>query len=142
MAIASALCTSFKQEILQGLHLSSHTYKIALFSSAASLDAATISYTGQTGEVANGNGYTTGGVALSGFTTSKSGTTAWLDFTSDPSWANATITARGALIYNDTLAGKNAVAVLDFGADKTSTNGTFQVTFPSADASNALIRIA
>jgi len=82
------------------------------------------------------------GATLSGFVTGSSGTTAWIDFTTDPTWANSTITARGALIYNDTLAGKNAVAVLDFGADITSTNGTFLVTFPTADATNALIRIA
>lgn len=81
------------------------------------------------------------GATLSGFVTGSSGTTAWIDFTTDPSWANSTITARGALIYNSTKSNK-AVAVLDFGSDITSTNGTFLVTFPTADASNALIRFA
>ena len=140
MAITSALCTSYKQEILQGIHLAADTYKIALFTSAASLDAATAAYS-STNEVANGNGYTTGGATLSGFTTGNSGTTAWIDFTTDPSWSNATITARGALIYNSSRSNK-AVAVIDFGADKTSTNGTFLITLPTADASNALIRLA
>lgn len=140
MAITAALCTSYKQEVLAGTHLSSNTYKIALFTSAATLSAATTAYAA-TNEVANGNGYTTGGATLSGFTTGSSGTTAWIDFSTDPTWTTATITARGALIYNSSVSNK-AVCVLDFGADITSTAGTFTVTFPAADASNALIRLA
>lgn len=139
MAITAALCNSYKQEILQGIHLAADTYKIALYTSSASLDATTTTYSG-TNEVANGNGYATGGATLSGFTVSGSGSTAWLDFTTDPEWATSTITARGALIYNSSRSNK-AVAVLDFAADKTSTNGTFKVQFPTADASTGLIRI-
>ena len=140
MAITAAICTSFKQEVLGGEHLAANTYKIALYTSAATLDATTTAYSA-TNEVANGNGYTTGGATLSGFTRGNSGTTAWIDFTSDPAWTTSTITARGALIYNSSVSNK-AVCVLDFGADKTSTNGTFTVVFPTADASNALIRLA
>lgn len=140
MAITSALCTSYKLELLSGVHLAADVYKIALFTSAASLDATTTAYAA-TNEVANGNGYTTGGATLATFAASSSGTTAWLDWTVDPSWASATFTARGALIYNSTRANK-AVAVLDFGADKTATNGTFTVVLPVADATTGLIRIA
>ena len=140
MAITSALCTSYKMQVLSGIHLAADTYKIALYTSAATLDASTTAYSG-TNEVANGNGYTTGGATLSGFATSSSGTTAWLDWTVDPSWAAATFTARGCLIYNSTQANK-AVAVYDFGADKTATNGTFTVVLPVADASTGLIRLA
>ena len=140
MAITSALCTSYKLQLLSGIHLAADTYKIALYTSAASLDASTATYSA-TNEVPNGSGYTTGGATLSGFATSSSGTTAWLDWTSDPSWAASTITARGCLIYNSTQ-GDKAVAVIDFGSDKTSTSGTFTVVLPTADASNALIRLA
>jgi len=140
MAISQALCTSFKQEILQGIHLAADVYKIALYTSSATLGATTTTYS-STNEVSNGNGYTTGGATLSGFTTNSSGTTAWIDWTVDPSWTTATITARGALIYNSSRSNK-AVAVIDFGADKTSTNGTFTATLPTADASNAVIRLA
>jgi len=137
--MASAICTSFKQEILQGIHLAAHTYKIALFTSAATLGAGTTAYSA-TNEVANGNGYTTGGLTLSGFTTSASGTTAWIDWTTDPSWAVATFTARYAVIYNSSASDK-AVAVIDFDTDKTASAGTFLITLPAADASNAIIRI-
>lgn len=135
---AQALCVSYLKEILQGVHLSTDTYKIALYTSAASLDHTTTAYSA-TNEV-SGTGYSAGGATLSGFAVNSSSKTAWLDFTSDPSWASATITARYALIYNSSQSDK-AVAVIDFGADKTSTNGTFLITFPVADASNALIRI-
>lgn len=138
MAITTAVCNSFKQEILQGIHEAADTYKIALYTSAASLGAGTTVYSA-TNEVA-GTGYSAGGANLSGFTTGLSGSTAWIDF-SDPSWASASITARGCLIYNSTQ-GNKAVAVYDFGADITSTNGTFTVVFPTADASNALIRLS
>jgi hypothetical protein len=140
-AITNALCTSFKEEALQGIHLSGATYNMALYTSAATLGAATTAYTASN-EVANGNGYTTTGQAMSGYAHSSSGTTAWLTWSSPVRWSSATITARGALIYNATLAGKNAVAVLDFGQDYTSTNGNFDVNLPTADASNAIVRIA
>lgn len=138
MAITSALCTSYKLQLLSGTHLSSDTYKVALYTSSAVMDASTTAYSA-TNEV-SGTGYSAGGATLSGFTTSSSGTTAWLDWTSDPAWASSTITARGCLIYNSTQSNK-AVAVIDFGADKTDTNGTFTVVLPTADASNALIRL-
>lgn len=147
MAITSALCTSFKKELLEGKHdfnaTSGHTFKIALYTSSASLDAATTDYT-TTGEV-TGTGYTAGGAALTNVDPTSSGTTAFIDF-ADVTWANATITAAGALIYNTTTDGgsstTNAVAVISFGGDKTSTNGDFVVQFPAADASNAIVRIA
>ena len=139
MAITAAICNSYKQEILSGTHLSSNTYKIALDTSTATLDATTTAYSA-TNEVANGNGYTTGGATLAGFTTGATGGTVWLDFSTDPTWPTSTITARGALIYNSSVSNK-AVCVLDFGSDIVSTNGTFTVQFPTADSTNALIRI-
>ena len=140
MAITQAMCTSFKTELLGGIHdLDTDTIKIALFTSSASLDAATTVYS-SSNEVANGNGYTTGGNTLSGAAISSSGTTAFVDF-SDSTWSSASFTVRGALIYNSSKSNR-AIAVLDFGADKTSTNGNFVVQFPVADASNAIIRIA
>ena len=138
MAIIQAIPTSFKAEILQGIHDSADTYKMALYTSAATLGAATTAYT-TTNEVV-GIGYTAGGVTLSGFNVTTSGTTAILDFTTDPFWENATITARGALIYNSSKSNK-AVYVLDFGSDITSTNGTFAITLPTPDVANGLIRL-
>ena len=138
MAILQAIATSFKAEILQGIHDSADTYKIALYTSAATLGATTTAYSA-TNEV-SGTGYTAGGQVLSGFNVTTSGITAILDFTTDPSWANATITARGALIYNSSKTNK-AVYVLDFGSDISSTNGEFTVTFPTPDAVSALIRL-
>lgn len=140
MAITAAVCNSFKQEILSGVHTNAHTYKIALFTSAATLGATTTTYAA-TNEVANGNGYTTGGATLTGFTTSLDSGTAILDFTTDPTWAASSFTARGALIYNSSVSNK-AVAVLDFGSDITSTSDTFTVTFPAAVAATGLVRIA
>ena len=137
MAITQAIPTSFKAEILQGIHDSADTYKIALYTSAATLGATTTAYSA-TNEVV-GTGYTIGGTTLSGFNVTTSGTTAILDF-NDPSWANATITARGALIYNSSKSNK-AVYVLDFDSDITSTNGTFAITLPTPDATNGLIRL-
>ena len=137
--MTAALCTSFKQQILQGIHLAADVYKIALFTSAAALDAATTAYS-TTNECPGTGNYTQGGIDLAGFATGSSGTTAWIDWTTNPSWASATITARGALIYNSSRANK-AVAVLDFVTDKTSTAGTFLITLPAADASNAIIRL-
>lgn len=141
MAITAAFCNSFKQELLAMTpHTAADVYKIALFTSAATLSAATTAYAA-TNEVANGNGYTTGGATLSGFSVTTDGTTPILDWTSDPSWPASTITARGALIYNSSRANK-ALAVLDFGSDITSTNGTFTVTLPAPTAATGLIRIA
>lgn len=143
MAITQAMVTSFKKAILDGeMDFSSDTsatYKIALFTSSATLGASTTAYS-TTNEVANGNGYTTGGKTLTVVAPTTSGTTAFIDF-ANVTWTSATITARGALIYKS--GGTNpAVAVLDFGADKTSTNGDFEIQFPTADASNAILRIA
>jgi hypothetical protein len=141
-AITQALCTSFKQELMQALHdftaSTGNVFKIALYTSAATLGAATTAYS-STNEV-SGTGYTAGGAALTNVTPTTSGTTAYTDF-ADVSWASSTITARGALIYNSTNANR-AVCVLDFGADKSSSNGTFTVVFPTPDATNAIIRIA
>jgi hypothetical protein len=147
MAITSALCTSFKKELLERKHdfnaTSGHTFKIALYTSAANLGASTTNYT-STSEVV-GTGYTAGGIALTNIDPTSSGTTAFIDF-ADATWASATITAAGALIYNTTTDGgtgtTNAVAVISFGGDKTSTNGDFVIQFPTADASNAIVRIA
>lgn len=135
MAITQAMCTVFKL----GDVLAADVFKIALYTSAADLGAATTVYA-VTNEVV-GTGYTAGGATLSGFARGSSGTTAWFDWTVDPAWASSTITARGALIYNSSRSNA-AVAVLDFTSDKTSTNGTFTVVLPAADASNALIRVA
>lgn len=142
MAITQAMTTSFKQELMEGVHdFTTHTFKIALFTSAATLDATTTAYS--TTNEASGTGYTAGGntLTVTGGAVSTSGTTAFIDF-ADTSWTSASITARGALIYNSSVVGNPAVAVLDFGSDKTSTDGTFTVQFPTADASNAIVRIA
>lgn len=139
MAITQAMCNSFKTELLGGTHdLDTDTIKIALFTSSATLGASTTAYS-TTNEVV-GAGYTAGGNTLAGATISLSGSTAIVDF-SDTTWSSATITARGALIYNSSKADR-AIAVLDFSTDKSSTNGDFTVVFPAADASNAIIRIA
>lgn len=143
MAITAAVCNSFKLELLPtaaGVHLSGDVYKIALYTSAATLSKATTAYSA-TNEVANGNGYTTGGATLAGLTTALDTDTAYLDWSTDPTWPAATITARGALIYNSSKSNK-AVAVLDFGGDITSTAGLFTVTLPPAAAATAAVRIA
>ena len=136
------LCTSFKQELLEGLHdfnaSGGNTYKLALYDNTATLDASTTVYT-TSGEI-SGTGYTAGGADLTNVDPSSSGTTAFTDF-DDLTFSTATITARGALIYNSTN-GNRAVCVLDFGSDKTSTAGDFTIVFPTADASNAIVRIA
>ena len=143
MAITQAMCTSFKQELLTATHdftnSTGNTFKLALYTNSASFDASTTAYTA-TNEVA-GTGYSAGGGTLTNVTPTTSGTTALTDF-ADLTFSSATITARGALIYNDTAAGDPSVVVLDFGADKTSTAGDFTIVFPTADASNAIIRIA
>lgn len=138
MAITAAVANSWKQEIIGGTHSSADTYKIALYLSTATLDATTTAYTA-TGET-SGTGYTAGGTTISGFSVSGTSTTARLDFTA-PSWASSTITARGALIYNSSKSNK-AVAVLNFGTDITSTNGTFTVNMPTVGDTTSLIRIA
>ena len=138
------MCTSFKQELLVGTHdftaSTGDTFKLALYTNSASFTAATTAYTA-TNEVANSGSYAAGGGSLVNVTPTTSGTTAFADF-DDLAFTSATITARGALIYNSSAAGDPTVAVLDFGADKTSTSGTFTIQFPTADASNAIIRIA
>ena len=138
------MCTSFKKELLQGTHnftaSSGNTFKLALYTNSASFTAATTAYTASN-EVSNSGSYSAGGGALTNVTPTSSGTTALTDF-ADLEFTSATITARGALIYNDSAAGDPTVAVLDFGADKTSTTGTFTIQFPTADATNAIIRIA
>ena len=143
MAISQAMATSFKVEILGGdFDFSSgtaDTFKIALFTSAATLSAATTAYA--TANEVTGTGYVAGGNTLTiSQVATSTGTTAFLDF-ADTTWSSATITARGALIYKS--GGTNpAIAVLDFGSDKTSTAGDFTIVFPAADSSNAIIRIA
>ena len=138
MAISQALCTSFKAEILDEVHdLVADTIKIALFTSSASLGASTTAYS-TSNEVANGNGYATGGIELTSRAVATSGTTAYFD-AADPSWTSATFTANGALIYNSSASDK-AIAVLAFGGDFTVAGGTFQIVFPAAGA-NAIIRI-
>jgi hypothetical protein len=150
------MCTSFKQEILQGIHNftsgsgggtttttgTGNTFKIALYTSSASLGAGTTAYS--TSNEVSGTNYTAGGNTLTNVTPTTSSTTALTDF-ADSTWSSSTITARGALIYNSSTAAGSAdraVVVLDFGADKTSTNGDFVIQFPAAGASTAIIRIA
>lgn len=143
MAISQAMCTSFKKELMTGTHdfttSTGDTFKLALYTSSATLDATTTAYS-VTNE-ASGTGYSAGGGTLTNVTPTTSGTTALTDF-ADLTFSSATITANGALIYNDTAAGDPSVVVLAFGGDKTSTAGDFTIQFPTADASNAIIRIA
>jgi len=143
------MCTTFKKELMFGVHdfaNGADTFKIALYTSSATLNASTTAYT-TSNQVANGNGYSTGGESLTNVSPTVSGTTALTDF-ADETWGSSSITARGALIYNSTpnttsISVTNpSVIILDFGADKTSTTGDFTVVFPTADASNAIIRIA
>lgn len=141
------LCTSFKDELLEGVHdfraSGGDTFKLALYTNSASFTAATTAYTA-TNEVGNSGTYSAGGGTLTNVSPTTSGTTAFTDF-ADLSFTSATITARGALIYNSTPAHtytNPTVCVLDFGSDKTSTTGTFTIQFPTADASNAVIRIS
>ena len=142
MAITQAVPTSFKSELMTGLHdfttTTGDVFKIALYTSSATLGASTTVYT--TTEEVSGTGYSAGGATLTNVTPTTSGSTAFVDF-ADVTWSTATFTARGALIYNSTD-GNRAVAVLDFGTDKVCTAGDFTVRFPTADATNAIIRIA
>tara|TARA_B100000123_G_scaffold263938_1_gene233496 strand:- start:8688 stop:9134 length:447 start_codon:yes stop_codon:yes gene_type:complete len=141
------MCTSFKQELLEGGHnfknSGGHTFKLAMYDNNASFTAATTAYT--TSNEVSGSGYTAGGGTLTRVDPTTSSTTAFTDF-ADLTFTNATVTARGALIYNTTTGGGSSttdtVVVLDFGGDKTSTAGDFTIQFPTADASNAIIRIA
>ena len=142
MAITQAMCTSFKTELLTGTHnftnSSGNTFKLALFTSSASLGAGTTAYS--TSNEVSGTGYSAGGSALTNVTPSADGTTAITDIV-DLTFSSSTITARGALIYNDSVSDK-AVLVLDFGADKASSSGDFTIQFPAAAAATAIIRIA
>ena len=143
MAITQAMCTSFKQELLEGVHnfknSGGSTFNLALYTSSASMGAATTAYS--TSNEVSGTGYTAKGGALTRVDPTTSGTTAFTDF-ADLTFSSSTITANGALIFNDTASGDPAVAVLAFGGDKSSTNGDFTIQFPTADSSNAIIRIA
>ena len=156
MAITQAMTTSFKQEILQGIHNftsgsgggtttttgTGNVFKIALYTSSATLSAATTTYS--TSNEVSGTNYIAGGNTLTNVTPTTSSTTALTDF-ADTTWSSSSMTARGALIYNSsTTAGTadRAIVVLDFGADKTSTSGDFTIQFPAAGASTAIIRIA
>ena len=152
MAITSAICSSFKQELLEGKHdfqtsgSGGHSFKIALYTSSATLGASTTAYSA-TNEITNtaGSAYTAGGAALTNTGVGLTSTTAFTDF-SDVQYTSASFTANGALIYNTTTDGgsstTNAVAVIAFGSDKTATNGTFTIQFPANDSSNAIIRLA
>jgi hypothetical protein len=150
MSIQQTATTSFKVQLLQAVHnfgpTSPNTFKIALYTGAANISATTTAYT-TSGEVPSGGGYTTGGNTLAISVSPTSGNnsalvpTAYISFT-NTSWTNATFTCRGALIYNDSVAGDPSVAVLDFGADKTVSNDTFTIIFPTPDANNAIVRIS
>ncbi len=143
MAITSAMCSSFKKELLEGKHnfLNSggDTFKLALYTSSASLGASTTAYT--TSNEVSGTGYSAKGNTLTRIDPSLDGTTAITDF-ADTTFSSSTITARGALIFNEDTSGDTSVLVLDFGGDKASSSGDFTVSFPAANASNAIIRIA
>ena len=143
MAITQAMCTSFKKELMEAKHnfllSGGNTFKIALYTSSATLSAATTAYSA-TNEV-SGTNYSAAGNTLTRVDPSSSGTTGFTDF-ADTTWASSTITARGAVIYNDTASGDPSVIVLNFGADKSSSAGDFTITFPTADASDAIISIA
>lgn len=143
MAITTAMCTTFKKEILEAVHnfknSGGSTFNLALYTSSASLGASTTAYT--TSNEASGTGYTAKGAALTRIDPSNDGTTAITDF-NDLTFSSSSITARGALIFNESASGDPAVCALDFGSDKTSSSGDFTIQFPAADASNAIIRIA
>ena len=137
------MCTSFKKELLEGVHnfknSGGNTFKLAMYTNSASFTAATTAYT--TSNEISGTGYTAGGGTLTRVDPTTSSTTAFTDF-ADLTFGTATVTARGCMIFNDSASGDPAVAVFDFGGDKTSTAGSFTISFPTADASNAVIRIA
>ena len=148
MSIASAVCSSFKTEVLRAVHnftvsgSGGNAFKLALYTSSATLNKSTTAYA-STNEISNtsGSAYSAGGIALTSVTPALSTDTACCDF-ADVSFTSATFTANGCLIYNDTVSGDPAVCAIAFGADKTVSNGTFTIQFPTADASNAILRIA
>ena len=141
MPNVQTLTNQYKLDLANGVHLPAHDYRVALFTSAAvGLDASLTTYTGLANEVANGNGYATGGKALANRVAQLIGTTAVIDW-DDLVWPGATFTARYAVIYNNTLAGKNVIAILDFGVDKTASAGNFTLDFPAPGAATSLIRI-
>ena len=143
MTITSAVCNSFKTQILTAVHNftnGGNEFKLALYTDAATLNKSTTAYTASN-EVANGNGYSTKGVALTNVTPALSGDTACCDF-SDVSFTSASFTANGCLIYNETVTGDPSVCAIAFGSNKTVTSGTFTIQFPTADADNAILRIA
>jgi len=146
MAITSAICTSFKVELLKGTHnftaTTGDTFKLALYTSSATLGAGTTAFT-TSEEITNSSGtaYTSGGATLTSVTPTSDSTTAVCDF-ADVSYTDASFTANGALIYNDSASGDPACVVIAFGSDKTVSSGTFTIQFPTADATNAIIRLA
>ena len=146
MAISSAICNTFKTEVLKAVHnftaSSGNSFKLALYTSSASMGASTTAYA-TTNEIANtsGSAYTAGGKALTSVTPALDSSTACCDF-ADISFTSASFTANGCLIYNDTASGDPGVCVIAFGGDKTVSSGTFTIQFPAADASNAIVRIA
>ena len=143
MAITQAMCTSFKKELLEAKHnfllSGGNTFKIALYTSSATMSASTTAYS--TSNEISGTNYSAKGNTLTRIDPSSSGTTALTDF-ADTSWSTATFSAMGAMIFNDSASGDPSVVILDFGALKTATAGTFTIAFPAADSSNAIIRIA
>ena len=142
MAITQAMCTSFQKELMTATHnfaTNGNAFQLALYTSSATMSASTTAYS--TSQEATGTNYTAKGGTLTKVAPTTSGTTAFTDF-ADLTFGTATVTARGCMIFNDTASGDPAVAVFDFGGDKTSTAGSFTITFPAADASNAVIRIA
>lgn len=142
MAITTAVCSSFKTEVLKAEHnftLAAHVFRWALYTSTATLGASTTAYSA-TNEI-SGTGYTAAGTTTANVTPTLSGTTAVLDW-ADPTWTTATFTARGVLLYNDTHASNAAVAVWDFGADKSASGGNFVLQLPTADSTNAILRLA
>ena len=143
MAITSAVCNTFKTEVLRAIHNftnGGNEFKLALYTDQATLNKSTTAYS-STNEVANGNGYTTKGIALTNTTPALSGDTAVCDF-ANVSFTSASFTANGCLIYNETASGDPSVCSIAFGGNKTVTSGTFTIEFPAADASNAILRIA
>jgi len=145
MAITSAVCNSFKTEVLRAIHnftQGGNSFKLALYTSSATLNKSTTAYA-STNEISNtaGSAYSAGGKALTNVTPALSGDTACCDF-ADISFTSASFTANGCLIYNDTASGDPAVCAIAFGGDKTVSSGTFTIQFPTADANNAILRIA
>ncbi len=146
MAITSAVCNTFKTEVLRAIHnftaSSGNSFKLALYTSSSTINKTTTAYSA-TNEIANtsGSAYSAGGIALTSVTPALSTDTACCDF-ADVSFTSASFTANGCLIYNDTASGDPAVCAIAFGGDKTVSSGTFTIQFPVADASNAILRIA